>query len=281
VVDSHGRFVWYELMTTDMEAAKAFYTKVVGWGTQDASTPGTPYTLFTAETTSVGSLMELPEGARKMGAMPRWIGYVGVNDVDAAADRIRRLGGAVYVPPTDVPNISRFSVVADPQNAVLAVLKWLNSGSRQPAELGKPGHVGWHELLAADRETAFAFYTELFGWQKADPDTGSMGTYQVFSAGGQTIGSMFTKPPTAPVPFWLYYFNIGDIDAAAERVKAGGGRVLEGPVEVSSSNWIARCTDPQGAMFALEGKRGHSAIGYFERAKPRDPSDARGRQWSW
>src|SRR3954451_17435474 len=80
----HGHFVWYELMTTDMEAAKAFYADVVGWGTRDASMPGMAYTLFTAGGAAVGGLMVLPEDARKkMGAKPSWIGYVGVNDVDA------------------------------------------------------------------------------------------------------------------------------------------------------------------------------------------------------
>ena len=150
MVSSHGRFVWYELMTTDMAAAKAFYAKVVGWGTQDASMPGMAYTLFTAGATAVGGLMELPEAAKKMGAKPIWIGYVGVDDVDAAAARIKELGGAVHVPPTDVPGISRFSVVADPQMATLALFKWQNPGQQQAAEPGKPGHVSWHELFAAD-----------------------------------------------------------------------------------------------------------------------------------
>ena len=273
MVDSHGRFVWYELMTTDMEAAKAFYAKVVGWGTRDA---GMAYTLFTVGEASVSGLMDLPEDARRMGATPHWIGYVGVDDVDAAADRIKQLGGAVHVPPTDVPNISRFSVVADPQMATLALFKWLKPGQAQPAELGAPGRVGWHELLAADWEKAFAFYGELFGWQKADADVGAMGTYQLFSAGGQTIGGMFTKPPTVPVPFWLYYFNIGDIDAAAKRVKAGGGQILDGPIEVPGGGWIVQCTDPQGAMFALVGKRRRKAIGIISSASHRAIPPTRG-----
>jgi hypothetical protein len=281
VVNSHGRFAWYELITTDVEAAKAFYTKVMGWGAWDASVPGRPYTLFTAGKASVGGLMGLPEDARKMGGRPGWIGYVRVNDVDATADRIKCLGGVVHVPPTDVANISRFSVFADPQTARLALFKWLRPGQDQPAELGAPGHVGWHELLAADWEKALAFYSELFGWQKADSDIGAMGTYQLFSAGGQTIGGMVTKPPTMPAPFWLYYFNISDIDAAAQRVKAGGGQILDGPLEVPGGSWIVQCTDPQGAIFALEGKRGRKAIGYFERVASRDPSDGRGRRWSW
>ncbi len=202
-----------------------------------------------------------------MGAEPQWIGYVGVDDVDAAAERTKQLGGAIRVPPTDIPDISRFSVVADPQMATLALFKWQNPGQQQPAEPGKPGHVSWHELLAADWEKAFAFYSELFGWQKADADIDPMGTYQLFSTAGQTIGCMFTKPAMVASPFWLFYFNVSDIDAAAARVKAGGGYILEGPFEVPGGSWIARCTDPQGAMFALEEKRGHSTIGYFERGR--------------
>jgi uncharacterized protein len=269
VVDYHGRFVWYELITTDVAAAKVFYTSVVGWGAQDASTPNLAYTLFTVGKGYVSGLMGLSEDARKMGATPRWIGYVGVNDVDAAVDRVRRRGGAVHVPPTDVSDLSRFSVVADPQNASLALIKWLRPSQQQPADLDKPGRVGWHELLATDLEKAFAFYGELFDWQKADADRGPLGTYQLFSAGGQTIGGMFAKPPIVPAPFWLYYFNVGDIDVAAERVRAGGGQVVEGPLELPGASWIVRCIDPQGAIFALEGKRNPNAVGYFARVASR------------
>lgn len=273
MADSHGRFVWYELMTTDVEAAKAFYAKVVGWGTRDAPTSGVAYTLFTVGEASVSGLTNLPEDARKMGVEPRWLGYVSVNDVDATADEIRRLGGAVHVPPTDIPNVGRFSVVADPQMAALVLVRWLNAGQEQPAALDIAGRVGWHELLAADWPKAFAFYGELFDWRKADAAFDQTGTYQRFSAGGQTIGGMFTKPAMVRAPFWLYYFNVADIDAAAERVKAAGGQILEGPTEVPRGSRIARCMDPQGAMFALTGQRSDQAIGYFEGAK-RDPAES-------
>jgi predicted enzyme related to lactoylglutathione lyase len=270
MVGSHGRFVWYELMTTDVTAAKAFYANVVGWTAQDASMPGQAYTLFNAGGTSVSGLMRLPEEASKSGFRPTWLGYVGVDDVDAAADRITQLGGAVHVPPTDIPNISRFSIAVDPQMATIALFKWLHAGQEQAAEPDAPGRVGWHELLAADWEAAWAFYRELFGWQKANADSGAMGTYQLFSAAGETIGGMLTKPPEVPVPFWLYYFNVGDIDVAMKRVKAGSGQILTGPIEVPSNRWIVQCADPQGAIVALVGKRSHNGIGYFERVASRD-----------
>jgi uncharacterized protein len=261
MVDYPGRFAWYELITTDIAGARTFYADVMGWGVREASTPELAYSLFTAGRASVVGLMDLPEEARKMGAMARWVGYVRVDDVDIMADRIKRLGGAVYVPPTNT-NIGRISVVADPQTATLALVKGLKLGQGQPAEPGKPGRVGWHELLAADREKAFTFYGELFGWQKAEAEIGPRDSYQMFSAGGRTIGGMLTKTANDQVPFWLYYFNVGDLDAAMERVKNGGGQIYDGPLELSDGSWIARCRDPQGAAFALQGKRNQSGVGW-------------------
>jgi hypothetical protein len=260
VVDYPGCFTWYELITTDMSAAKAFYAEVVGWGAQEASTADLSYSLFTAGTASIGGLMDLPEEARKMGARPRWIGYVSVDDVDVVVTRIKHLGGAVFVQPTN-SNIGRIAVIADPQMATLALVKGLKHGQRRPTDRDRSGRVGWHELFAADWEKAFAFYGEIFGWQRADAEIGPSQTYQLFSASGQTIGGMFTKNAVEPVAFWLYYFNVNDIDAAAGRVKAAGGEVSEGPLELSGGIWIARCTDPQGAAFALQGKRSQDSSG--------------------
>lgn len=255
MMNSHGCFAWYELLTTDMEAAKTFYTNVVGWGTRDASKPGIAYTLFTDGETSVCGMMRMPEGTSKIGAKTSWIGYVSVNDVDATADRVAHLGGTVRVPPMNIPDIGRFSLVADPQRATLGLLQRPNPGQQQPAGPDTPGRVGWHELLAVDWEKAFAFYSEIFGWQKADADIGPLGTYQLFSAGSQPIGGMCNKRSMLPNPFWLYYFNTEDIDAAAKRVKAGNGHILHGPIEVLRGSWIIQCKDPQGVMFALVGTR--------------------------
>src|SRR3979411_2527443 len=193
----------------------------MGWRAHEVSMPGMDYALFTADKATVASVMGLHEDAAQMGAQPRWMGYVGRDYGDATAERIRQLGGAVHVPPEDIPGVSRFSVVADPQTAMFALFKGLKPGQRS-AGAGR-GHVSWHELLAAAGEAACAFYGALFGGRKADAETGAAGTYQAFSAGGQTIGGLFTKPPTVPEPFWLYYFHVRDIDAAAARVKAGGG----------------------------------------------------------
>ncbi|WP_454628309.1 VOC family protein [Bradyrhizobium cenepequi] len=255
MVDQPGRFAWYELLTTDVAAAGAFYGEVVGWNVRDASTPGLAYTLLTAGDASVCGLMDLPEEGRRLGATPRWVGYVAVDDVDATAAQIRRLGGAILVPPTD-GNIGRLSVVADPQTATFALVSGLTYDQRKPGRLDELGRVGWHELLAADRRAIFGFYRELFGWRQTDAEADPADLYQLFSAGAQTIGGMLTKLPSVSQPFWLYYFNVDDIGAAAKRVNAGGGRILQGPIELPDGCWIVRCADPQGALFALQGAQG-------------------------
>jgi predicted enzyme related to lactoylglutathione lyase len=280
VVNSHGQFVWYELMTTDVEAAKAFYVKVMGWRARDVSLPDAAFALCSAADAPVSGLMNLPQGATAMGAAPHWVGYVGVNDIDAAADLVTRRDGTVYVPPTEIPNTSRFCVFADPQTATLGMLQSIGPERMQPADINAPGRVGWHELLATDTETALGFYGELFDWQKADADVGAMGPYQRFSAGGQTIGGILAKPASVPAPCWLYYFNVVDIDAAAKRVTAAGGQILDEPIQSPGGAWLVQCADPQGAVFALAGGRRH-VVGYFARASPRDPSDPRSRRWSW
>ena len=260
MVDPQSRFAWYELLTTDMAAAKAFYRDVVGWDARDASTPDMAYSLLTFSDVPVAGLMELPEEGRRMGATPRWVGYVAVNDVDATADRLRRLSGVVFVPPTD-SNIGRVSIVADPQTATLALVGGLKPDLRRAAP-HEPGQVGWHELLAADGAKAFAFYRELFGWQKAQAETETvpMESYQLFAAGGVTMGGMFTKLARVRVPFWLYYFNVADVARSAEHVRAGGGKVAQGPTELPDGSWIVRCIDPQGAMFALQGKSSQRSV---------------------
>src|SRR6516164_9623943 len=98
--NSHGRFVWYELMTTEVEAAKAFYVKVVGWSTREASMSSLRYTLFTVGEVSTGGLIKIPLDAKELGAAPRWIGYVSVDDVDTTVNLVSQLGGTVHVLPT-------------------------------------------------------------------------------------------------------------------------------------------------------------------------------------
>ena len=113
----HCPFVWYELMTSDDQAAAAFCSQVVGWQTADAGMPDMRYTLLSAGGAVIAGLMTLPQAACDAGARPGWVGYIGVADVDGMAQRLQQAGGQVHRPPEDIPGVGRFAVVADPHGA--------------------------------------------------------------------------------------------------------------------------------------------------------------------
>src|ERR1700738_3059293 len=135
---AQSSFVWYELMSSDVAAAKAFYTKVVGWKTQDMPMPGMTYTLLSAGDTQIGGMMTLPKDACDAGMKPCWGSYIEVDDVDGAASKVRSLGGKIYAPPTDIPNVGRLAGVADPQGASFNLFKPAQTGQRNVS--GEPGH---------------------------------------------------------------------------------------------------------------------------------------------
>jgi len=252
MADAPNHFVWYELMTSDTKAAGRFYCDVVGWRAQDSGMPGMSYTILSVGETPIGGLMAMPRDAAEAGAPVGWGGYIGVADVDAFATRVQKAGGAISFGPADIPGVGRFAVAADPHGARFVLFKGTGDAQPQRPARGTPGHVGWHDLRAGDGERAFAFYSGLFGWTKAEAiDMGEMGVYQLFAAGGEPIGGMMTKPASVAAASWLYFFNVTEIGAAAARVTGNGGRVTDGPLEVPGGSRIVQCLDPQGALFAL------------------------------
>jgi uncharacterized protein len=247
-----GKFVWYELMTRDAAAAKAFYRSVVGWGVKGMPMPGFEYTMLMAGETAVAGMMEMTEQMKKDGVQTGWTGYVGVDDVDAATAKAQKLGAKVCIPPMDIPNdVGRFSLIQDPVGATIALFKGNGPMPDEPAR-GTPGWAGWNELYATDGAKGMDFYGALLGWKQVDKmDMGAMGTYHIFGVSDVGIGGIMTKPPQVPHPTWLYYFNVEAIEAAAARVKSAGGQITIGPMEVPGGGWIVQGLDPQNVYFAL------------------------------
>jgi uncharacterized protein len=250
--NTRGSFVWYDFMTPDPDAAKAFYTGVMGWGTQLWESPGMSYTMWTAGEAPIGGIMEMPQEAVAGGARPHWLAYVAVPDVDATTSRAQERGGKVMVPPTDIPTVGRFSVIADPQGAMIAPFKSETAGP-EPPETPPVGGFSWHELATPEPEAVFDFYADLFGWQKTSAmDMGPMGVYQMFGRGGAPLGGIYRKPDTMPgPPAWLHYARVADVNAATEAVRQHGGKVINGPMEVPGGDWITMVLDPQGGPFAV------------------------------
>lgn len=247
-----GRFVWHELMTTDLNLAARFYLKVTGWKAQ-ASPEDPTYHLWRVGKTPAGGLMALPEEAKRMGAPPQWMPYVGVPDVSDTVRQAQSLGAKVYVPATDIPP-GRFATLADPQGASFSLFQPKDAGD-WGSDAPKRGEFSWHELATTDWRAAWGFYQRLFGWEEAESmDMGAAGTYYMFRRAGAKAptGGMYTKPAEMPgPPHWLCYVSVADADVAARTVKAGGGTVVNGPMDIPGGGRIAMCMDPQGAAFAV------------------------------
>jgi predicted enzyme related to lactoylglutathione lyase len=241
-----GRFVWHELMTTDPQAAAAFYSKVLPWKTQPSGTPD--YTVWVTGKTMTGGLMAQPESARQAGAPPSWLVYIGTPDVDGTAAHAERLGGKVLKAPADIPSVGRFAVLADPQGAAFAVF----TPSPTPAGAAPSTDFSWHELATSDPQGALAFYSELFGWSRGPAhDMGPAGTYQLVEHGGAQVGGVYKVMDASKAPHWLTYIQVANVDRAAAAAKAAGGRVMQGPMEVPGGSRVAQILDPQGGAFAV------------------------------
>jgi predicted enzyme related to lactoylglutathione lyase len=248
----HGRFVWYELMTTNPDAATQFYADVTGWGTMPFNDVGITYKFWMNGEAPTGGLMELPRELAASGVPPHWLPYVAVDDCDATVERAQQLGASVTVPPTDIPNVGRFSVLSDPQGAVFAIVKENTPPARDDSG-PKRGEVSWHELMTTDSGAAFDFYSKLFGWQKTTAmEMGELGTYQMYGTGKRELGGIYNKPPFVPAPpNWMIYVKVPDADQAAAKVQQLGGQVINGPMDIPGGGRIAQCLDPQGAAFAV------------------------------
>jgi len=251
--NSRGRFVWHELMTTDVTAGLKFYKKVVGWKSE-AMKGGMPYELLLARVGPVAGAMALPEEAKRMGAPPSWMTYIGTPDVDDTAREAESLGARILRAPSDIPGIGRFAILQDPQGAAFAIYRAAPGSPEMPDTAAGPGEFSWHELATTDVEAAFDFYRRLFGWHKTTAmDMGpELGTYQMFGWGGQPQGGIYVKPASMSAPsHWLPYAKVPDSKRAAATIRSAGGTILNGPMEVPGGDWIVMALDPQGAAFAV------------------------------
>jgi len=250
-----GRPLWYELMTTDMKAAESFYKTVVGWTTEPFKGTPEPYTVINRSgNVGIGGIMNKPADVK---APPFWGMYIGVPKLEETVTQITRLGGKTHTEVISIPDVGRMQLMMDPQGAAFYLLEPA-SAERRPEGAPEIGDASWIELMTTDMNAALKFYEQVFHWQPPESmDMGPMGKYQMFNRPHGMIGGMMNKPPEMAnvPPNWLLYFRVPDVDAAAERIKANGGKILNPPTEVPGGDRVLSATDPQGAVFGLHARK--------------------------
>jgi predicted enzyme related to lactoylglutathione lyase len=257
MTNPHGSFIWYELLTSDADAAASFYQSVIGWNAESAAMEGMDYRFFrTPEGGGVGGFMAISPEMAAGGARPGWLGYIGVDDVDASVARLLEQGGAVHMPAMDLAGVGRMAMVADPQGAPFYVMRGASDEVSHSFDPQARGHCHWNELSTTDPTAATAFYSDLCGWTKGGVmPMGEMGDYQFLDHAGQTFGAVMRQPMPGGPSLWLYYFGVADIDAAHAAIGGAGGQVMHGPAEIPGGEFIVVAADPQGAMFGIVGPR--------------------------
>lgn len=253
----HGSFIWYELLTNNPDAAKRFYDEVVGWAIEAEPSGPMDYRMIDTGTGLVGGVMRLDDTMKAGGARPTWLGYIGVDDVDASVEAVTAAGGAVRMPAWDIPNVGRVAMVADPQGAPFYLMRGAtDAASTAFVATMQPGHACWNELATSDPAAAIDFYARQFGWTKGDAmPMGEMGEYRFLHLGEPMIGAVMKQPSPEIPPMWITYFYVPDIDRAAEAVKAGGGAIHFGPSEIPGGDYSITAGDSEGAVFGVVGPR--------------------------
>jgi uncharacterized protein len=246
-----GKFVWFDLMTTDLEAALKFYPALLGWEIKTVDMgPMGPYNMALVGGRDIGGFMPMDEATKQAGAPSHWLGYTTVDDVDSTAGRAERMGGKVLHPAMDIPNIGRFAVLADPQGAVFSLFSYAGEHPEKEDAKG-PGNFVWHELMTTDPKAATGFYGEIFGWTTEEHSMGDHGTYTFLKRQDKGVGGVIKLPPGMSQPAWMHYVGVEDVDATFAKVAALGGKQILPPQDIPQAGRFAIVADPTGAAFAL------------------------------
>jgi predicted enzyme related to lactoylglutathione lyase len=243
----HGKFVWFEHVSNDVSAARAYYGEVFGWGSEGVPMGGATYYMIQIGADGIGGFR-----AAAPGVPNHWISYLSVADVDGAAKAAAAAGANMLMPPTDFPSVGRGAALADPTGAAFSIWKGAQ-GDRPDAAKVPVGDWYWNECMTTDAEKALAFYERAFGFTHETMNVGQ-GPYYVLKKDGVARGGVMKSPDPAAPPGWLPYVCVADCDATARRAQALGGRVLVQPTDIPEVGRFTVIADPQGATIgAIRG----------------------------
>jgi predicted enzyme related to lactoylglutathione lyase len=242
-----GKFVWFELSTRDARKAQAFYGEVLGWKTKAFPMGSASYDMIC---TGEGLDTMIGGYAAPRGEGPaRWLAYVSVEDVDAAARVAAANGGKVIEPPADLPGVGRSARIADPQGAELCLFR--NKDGDPPDQDAPLGTFFWNELHTTDPKAALAFYAKVIGFEHRSMDMGPGGTYHIIGKSGADRGGVTEHLPPGTTPHWLPYVRVADVDGTLARAQRLGAELHVPAEDIPGVGRFGVFLDPVGAALAI------------------------------
>jgi predicted enzyme related to lactoylglutathione lyase len=240
-----GRFVWFEHLSDDLPAARAFYEKLFGWHTDTmAMSSGQDYSVIHNGEAGIGGYAQAPAGSP-----PQWLSYFSVSDVDASYKAALAAGAKSLMAPTDYGSAGRTARVADPTGGVFALWRGAQGDPDEPATT-PPGGWIWNELSTHDENAALAFYEKAFGFGHDAMDMPD-GAYYVLKQGDKGRAGLYKAMHAAMPTMWTPYVCVSDCDATVAQAKALGATITVPPSDIAGVGRLAMFLDPQGAMAAI------------------------------
>ena len=240
-IHHQGKFIWNDLLTEDVAAAKDFYGKLFGWTFEEFD----HYAVIKNNSQSIGGILQVGNDTETI-EDARWVCSLSVADVDEAAALVTKEGGTVYRGPLDMPDRGRGALVSDPQGAQLLLLHTTGGDpeDKEPAI----GSWLWHELWSNDIEASLGFYQKLAGYDYAGEKT----DYLILLKDEQwRAGIRYVSNPERGMR-WVPVVRVTDTEDTAERIKELGGEVLVGPRPTPSGGSVALLSDPSKALLIIQ-----------------------------
>lgn len=240
-----GTPCWVDLMTTDAEAARAFYAELFGWDLAVGPEETGFYAMATIGDRTVCGI----GGMQGMEHPPVWTTYLATGDAEDTCDAIARAGGTIIAPTMDVMEFGRMAVAQDPSGGTFGL--WQAKSHTGFTIANDSNTVTWNELMTRDYSAALEFYAAVFSFSYTDIGAGF--DYSTVEVSGNTVGGLGALPEAVPAevpPHWRVYFAVDDCDAAVEKVQSLGGSVLRPAADMPYGRH-ADVADPQGAMFSV------------------------------
>jgi hypothetical protein len=242
-----GKFVWHNLVTSDGEAARAFYGALFGWEF-DIVADG-KYSIISYEGRNLGGIIDTSKDGKPLQA-GRWLSAVSVPNVDRTVTAIEEAGGEQLEAPIDVPGVGRVVTVRDPDGAVFHLLA---SSHGDPPDVDPNVHTWlWHELIANDPKRAVTFYERVFGYRMELLRKNPSDPYRVLWRSGGPRAGIIDNPFDTKRSAWIPYLRVEDPAALAKRVTELGGYVVIEPRADVRDGTLALVLDPSGAPVALQ-----------------------------
>jgi predicted enzyme related to lactoylglutathione lyase len=242
-----GKFVWADLVTDDVPAARNFYGRLFGWTFRNVD----GYLIAANKEDPICGMFHRPRPTGRAEARPRWFGYISVASMKEAQRAVTRAGGRVLAAPQKLPKRGEQAIFADAEGAVFGVIK---SSSGDPQDfLPEPGDWIWIQLLSRDARKAADFYRAVVGYEVIENTATNRSSDYVLASDGYARATVRTIPSGQDQvpPNWMPFVRVKSVPESVALTKQLGGKVLLEPKAELFAGRVAVIADPTGAAIGV------------------------------